>query len=133
MMAKVQEPTPRVLVVDDSSVINRLVTGMLRMFENLETTYVKSGEAALEKFKSEKFDLVIMDVNLPKMDGMEVTKKIRAAKNKRSDVPIIGISGNAKNRSENDFIEVGMNEFLPKPLDYDKLIELVKKYIPENA
>ena len=132
MMAKVQETKPKVLVVDDSSVINRLVTGMLRMFENLETTHAKSGEIALEKFKTDRFDLIIVDVNLPLMDGIQVTKKIRAAKNKRSDVPIIGISGNAKNRPEADFFEAGMNEFLPKPLDYDKLIELVKKYIPEE-
>ena len=78
--------------------------------------------------ESEDFDLVIMDINLPIMDGLSATKKIRAGKTKKSKTPIIGISGNAKNLPVSAFFEAGMNDYMQKPLNYDKLIDLVKKH-----
>ena len=75
-------------------------------------------------------DLILMDINMPQMDGMTCAREIR----KSSDpviakVPIIAITGNARNYSESDFSDAGFNDFLPKPLDFDKLVELVKTYI----
>lgn len=118
----------QVLVAEDSSVIRNLLKKIL-LFENCKITSAKDGEAVLKKFEDEEYDLIIMDINLPKMDGLEATKKIRASKGKKANIPIIGISGNAKNRPVAEFFEAGMNEYIQKPLDYDKLIELVKKYI----
>ena len=69
-----------------------------------------------------------MDINLPKLDGLNATKQIRAFKGEKGNIPIIGISGNAKNLPVSEFFEAGMNEYLQKPLDYDDLISLVKKY-----
>lgn len=117
----------KVLVAEDSSVIQNLLKKIL-LFENCKITSVKNGEKVLDKFESEDFDLVIMDINLPIMDGLSATKKIRAIKTKKSKTPIIGISGNAKNLPVSTFFEAGMNEYMQKPLDYDKLIDLVKKY-----
>jgi len=113
----------KVLVAEDSSVIQNLLKKIL-LFENCKITSAKDGQHVLDLFAKEKFDLVIMDINLPKVDGIEATKQIRA----QSDIPIIGISGNAKNLPEENFFDAGMNEYMQKPLDYDKLIELVKKY-----
>lgn len=113
----------KVLVAEDSSVIQNLLKKIL-LFENCKITSAKDGQAVLDYFDNEEFDLVIMDINLPKLDGLAATKQIRA----KSSIPIIGISGNAKNLSENTFFEAGMNEYMQKPLDYDKLIEWVKKY-----
>lgn len=121
----------KVLVAEDSSVIQNLLKKIL-LFENCKITSAKDGESVLKKFEAEDFDLVIMDINLPKIDGLEATKKIRSAKNKKSNIPIIGISGNAKNKPVSEFFDAGMNEYLQKPLDYDKLIELVKKYTEED-
>lgn len=121
----------KVLVAEDSSVIQNLLKKIL-LFENCKITSAKDGESVLKKFEAEDFDLVIMDINLPKVDGVEATKEIRSAKNKKSNIPIIGISGNAKNKPVSEFFDAGMNEYLQKPLDYDKLIELVKKYTEEN-
>ena len=117
----------KVLVAEDSSVIQNLLKKIL-LFENCKITSVKDGQSVLDKFDGEDFDLVIMDINLPIMDGLEATRQIRAIRSKKASVPIIGISGNAKNLPEASFFEAGMNEYLQKPLDYDKLIELVKKY-----
>ncbi len=113
----------KVLVAEDSSVIQNLLKKIL-MFENCKITSAKDGEKVLDLFDQDDYDLVIMDINLPKIDGIEATKKIRS----KSDIPIIGISGNAKNQPESVFFDAGMNEYMQKPLDYDKLIEWVKKY-----
>lgn len=121
----------KVLVAEDSSVIQNLLKKIL-MFENCKITSAKDGQVAFDKFEEDDFDLVIMDINLPSLDGIEVTKKIRAIRKKKGEVPIIGISGNAKNLPVDSFFEAGMNEYLQKPLDYDQLIELVKKYVGTN-
>lgn len=113
----------KVLVAEDSSVIQNLLKKIL-MFENCKITSAKDGEKVLDLFDQDDYDLVIMDINLPKIDGIEATKKIRS----KSDIPIIGISGNAKNQPESVFFDAGMNEYMQKPLDYDKLIEWVKKH-----
>lgn len=118
----------KVLVAEDSSVIQNLLKKIL-LFENCKITSAKDGLVALEKFEANDFDLVIMDINLPSLDGLEVTRRIRAIRKKKGTVPIIGISGNAKNLPTEIFFEAGMNEYLQKPLNYDHLIELVKKYV----
>ncbi|KYG71620.1 hypothetical protein EV198_2124 [Roseivirga ehrenbergii] len=116
-----------VLVAEDSSVIQNLLKKIL-LFENCKITSAKDGQSVLDKYEKGDYDLIIMDFNLPVMSGLEATKKIRAIKNKKGKVPIIGISGNAKNLPESTFFEAGIDEYMQKPLDYDKLIELVKKY-----
>lgn len=121
----------KVLVAEDSSVIQNLLKKIL-LFENCKITSAKDGQSVLDKFEAEYFDLVIMDINLPKLSGLEATKRIRAGKTKKAQIPIIGISGNAKNLPVSEFYEAGMNEYIQKPLDYDKLIELVKKYTQNN-
>lgn len=117
----------KVLVVEDSSVIQNLLKKIL-LFENCKITSAKDGQLALDKFDKDEFDLIIMDINLPSVNGIDVTKKIRSDKNKKGQIPIIGISGNAKNLPIDTFFEAGMNEYLQKPLNYDQLIELVKKH-----
>lgn len=117
----------KVLVVEDSSVIQNLLKKIL-LFENCKITSAKDGQLALDKFDKDEFDLIIMDINLPSVNGIDVTKKIRSNKNKKGQIPIIGISGNAKNLPIDTFFEAGMNEYLQKPLNYDQLIELVKKH-----
>ncbi|MCO6358000.1 hypothetical protein BXY85_0355 [Roseivirga pacifica] len=117
----------KVLVAEDSSVIQNLLKKIL-LFENCKITSAKDGQKVLDIFEKEDFDLIIMDINLPHVDGLEATRIIRASNSKNANIPIIGISGNAKNLPESDFIDAGMNDYMQKPLNYDKLIELVKKY-----
>lgn len=121
------EDYKKVLVAEDSSVIQNLLKKIL-LFENCKITSAKDGKKVLEIFEKEDFDLIIMDINLPHVDGLEATRQIRSSKSKNSNIPIIGISGNAKNLPESDFFDAGMNEYMQKPLNYDKLIELVKQY-----
>lgn len=118
----------KVLIAEDSSVIQNLTKKILQM-QQYEITSVKNGEQVLNTLENEDFNVILMDINMPVMDGMECARNIRSLKDgKKKNIPIIAITGNAKNYSIEDFKEVGINEYLPKPLNFDDLVEMVKKY-----
>jgi len=120
--------TKRVLVAEDSSVIQNLTKKILQ-FQNFEISAVKNGKQVLEKLDQEDFDVILLDINMPVMDGMECAQQVRALKDKKkSAIPIIAITGNAKNYTLEEFKKAGINEYLPKPLNFDSLVEMVKKY-----
>lgn len=100
------------------------------MFEKYQITAVKNGKQVLDKMKNEDFDLILMDINMPEMDGIECTKAIRTMDDpKKSTIPIIAITGNYKNFTLDDFIKAGLNDYVQKPLDYDHLLATVRKYL----
>ncbi|MGB3780103.1 MAG: response regulator [Tunicatimonas sp.] len=118
----------RVLIAEDSSVIQNLTKKVLQ-FQNYEIDSVKDGQKVIDKLEKESFDIILMDINMPKMDGMECSKKIRQMSDaQKANTPIIAITGNANNYSEEDFKEAGINEFIPKPIDFDVLVETVNRF-----
>lgn len=120
--------TKKVLVAEDSSVIQNLTKKVLQ-FQNYEIDSAKNGEEVIEAVNQTKYDIILMDIGMPKIDGMECTKQIRAMDDKeKADVPIVAITGNAQNYSEEEFKNVGIDEYIPKPIDFDHLVDVVKKY-----
>jgi CheY-like chemotaxis protein len=121
----------RVLIAEDSSVIQNLARKILE-FQNYEITSVKNGEQVLQILEQETFDILLMDINMPIMDGMECVKKVREhADKKKASVPVVAITGNAKNYSEEEFKAAGFNDVLVKPLNFDKLVEIVNELTEE--
>lgn len=119
----------KILIAEDSSVILNL-TKQILVQQHYDIDGAKNGEEVLKKLETENYDLILMDINLPKMDGMECTKQIRAlADQAKSSTPIFAITGNAMNYSVEDFTAVGINEYLQKPIDFDELVDLAAKYI----
>lgn len=117
----------KVLIAEDSSVIQNLTKKILSI-QNYEISSVKNGQQVLEILKSEPFDIILMDINMPVMDGIECTEKIRSVEDpKISNIPIIAITGNARNLSVEEYREIGINELLQKPLNFDELVNLVKE------
>jgi two-component system, cell cycle response regulator DivK len=118
----------KVLIAEDSSVIQNLTKKILQM-QNYEISAVKNGKQVLEYMENNNCDVILMDINMPVMDGMECTQNIRALSNEeKANTPIIAITGNAKNYSEDDFKNAGINAYLQKPLNFDQLVEMVRKY-----
>lgn len=117
----------KVLIAEDSSVIQNLAKKILQ-FQNYNITVVKNGQQVLDKLEKENYDVIVMDINMPVMDGMQCAEHIRSRKDDKANTPIIAISGNAKNYSRDDFERVGINEYLPKPLNFDELVEKVNQY-----
>ena len=115
----------KILIAEDSSVIQNLTRKILGQ-QNYEIDAVKNGMEVMSKFESEAYDLILMDIHMPKKDGMECAREIRKS---NKEMPIIAITGNANNYSMDDFNEAGINDYLPKPLNYDQMLGMVHKYI----
>ena len=118
----------KILVAEDSSVIQNLTKKILTL-QNYQISAVKNGKQVIDKLSSDSFDLILMDIHMPQMDGMECARTIRQMTGEIANVPIIAITGNANNYSMDDFKEAGINEFIPKPLNYDNLVTVVNNYL----
>ena len=117
-----------ILIAEDSSVILNLTKKILEQ-ENYNISAAKNGQEVLNKLANNDYDLILMDINMPILDGMECSKKIRAMGDQsKSTTPIFAITGNASNYSDEEFKAAGINEYLPKPLNFDQLVTLVNKY-----
>jgi len=117
-----------VLIAEDSSVIQNLTRKILQ-FQNFEIHSAKNGDQVLELLKNATFDIILMDINMPGMNGMDCTKNIRAlSDSQKASIPVIAITGNAMNYSLDEFKAVGINDYLQKPLNFDLLVEKVKAY-----
>lgn len=119
----------KILVAEDSSVIQNLTRRILTM-QNYEIISVKNGAQVLDELNKDRYDLLLLDLNMPVMDGVECAQKIRENDNEQiQKIPIIAITGNAQNLSIQDFHDLGINDYLPKPLNYDDMVVMVNKYL----
>lgn len=117
----------KILIAEDSSVIQNITKRVLQS-QQYEITAVKNGQQVIEHLGREDYDAILMDINMPLMDGMECARQIRAMGDARkSSVPIVAITGNAKNYTMEEFQAAGINEYLPKPLNFDALVSTVKR------
>ena len=120
------------LIVEDSPMMRQLLVFALARVKNLRVTEADDGVDGLRKLAAAKFDIIITDINMPIMDGMECVKAIRAlGDKKKSNLPVVAITGNAKNYSEEEFKAAGFNDVLVKPLNFDRLVEIVNDLTEE--
>jgi len=119
----------QVLLVDDNPVNMVLNNKMLKyLIPDAELTEAVNGLEALEQCRNKHFSVVLMDVQMPVMDGIEATKQIRLLPGYR-DIPIIGVTAGTITGEKEKCIMSGMNDFLPKPLRQSDLSEMLIKYI----
>lgn len=120
----------RILVVDDSESNQKLLAKTFNK-AGFMTDIALNGEDAIKAFKSNSYDLILMDCLMPVMDGYEAAREIRKLETE-GHIPIIGISASSQDNSINKALEAGMDSFLEKPNDTDKVIEHVTKFIPAS-
>ncbi len=120
----------KIIIAEDSAIIQKLIKKILLEI-NYHVTLVKNGKEVLELLEKDKYDLILLDIYMPKMDGMECTRNIRKMSGENQSIPLIAITGNAKNYSQKYFEDVGINECIYKPLNYDKLVKTVNNYLKE--
>jgi CheY-like chemotaxis protein len=121
------EQKPKVLVVEDDEV-NLLIAEHVLKREGFSVTAVYNGEEAIEKVRLEAFDLIFMDIEMPIMDGLEATPVIRLLENGKR-VPIIALTAHSMPEKIRQCIGAGMNDFIIKPIDPQKLRVVVNKYL----
>lgn len=119
----------KVLLADDNPVNMALNQRMMSsLTPNAALVEVVNGQEALDQCKKEQFDLILMDVQMPVMDGIEATKHIRLLSN-YIDIPIIGVTAGNVTGEKDKCLESGMSDFLPKPLRQNDLFNMLKKYL----
>jgi CheY-like chemotaxis protein len=118
-----------VLVAEDNKT-NQLLISILLEEMNLTYTVVEDGQEAFEAFKtSEDYDLILMDINMPNMDGMEAAKRIRQSGHPRQDIPIIALTANVMKEDVAEYLRSGMNDHISKPIDNDLLGKILADYL----
>jgi CheY-like chemotaxis protein len=119
----------RVLVADDI-LTNRTLTARILEKRGHFVKTVDNGKAAVEQLEKEDFDIVLMDVHMPVMDGIEATRIIRnhASLVRRHDVPIVAVSAAVGGDGKKLCLEAGMCGYLSKPLRTDEFVEAVERH-----
>ena len=120
-----------ILLVEDNILNQKVVTFNLKK-HNYNVTAVINGPDAIDAFKNNSFDIILMDLMLPGMDGYDITVAIRELEKEsgiEKPVPIIAITANTLDNDKEKCFEVGMNEYLSKPFTADQLIEKIKLFV----
>lgn len=119
----------RVLVVEDSATMRSFVAATLESGGDYDVVQVQSGFQALKVLPTRKFDLVITDINMPDINGLELIKFMRANPSYR-ETPLVIISTEGREKDRDKGLGLGANAYLVKPFAPEALIELVRKYLP---
>jgi len=119
----------KILLAEDDAINQLYLKGFLQSFNwEVDTSY--NGEQALEKFKNNHYDIILMDGQMPKLDGFEATMLIRKLEKEKSlyRTPIIAITGYAVKGDRERFLISGMDDYITKPINENKLVEVIKKF-----
>jgi PAS domain S-box-containing protein len=130
-----QERCPaRVLVAEDNPLNRKIVLAMLVKL-GVEVVTVENGRQALAALEKDEFDLVLMDVQMPEMDGLEATRRIRdpASAVRHHDIPVIALTANAMTEDRLQCSKAGMNDHLAKPLTVAALTQTLLRWLPDQA
>ncbi len=122
-----------VLLAEDEF-INAAVTKAFLEQEGMVVTVVDNGEKAVKLVEKERFDAILMDVQMPVMDGLEATREIRKKEKKSTrHCPIIALTAHGLERDRERCFQAGMDDFLPKPIDRVQLLEILAGYVVHEA
>jgi PAS domain S-box-containing protein len=113
------------LVVEDNAVNQKVVIGLLEV-TRVKIVVAENGRVALQKIAEQVFDLILMDLQMPEMDGFEATKRIRDSGN---DIPIVALSAAVMDSDRIKAISVGANEYLTKPIDFSELLATLERLL----
>ncbi len=121
----------KILLAEDNKTNQDVIIGLLEN-SGIEIVVAQNGEEAVEKFAANSFELILMDLQMPVMDGIEATTIIRSM-HRGGEIPIIALTANAMKRDVEKTKAVGMNEHLNKPIDVEKLYETLLRYISKKT
>ncbi len=120
----------RALLVDDNA-INRQVIKLFLGPQGLTIVEAANGQEALDKLASEPFEIVLLDVHMPVMDGREAIRRIRASAEAWQNVPVIALTADAMSGDRERFLALGMDDYVSKPVDQRELISKIARFVLE--
>ncbi|BCS96823.1 hypothetical protein DSLASN_24550 [Desulfoluna limicola] len=120
-----------VLLVEDNR-INQMVATEILTFSGIRVEIAENGLQAIERIKERAYDAVLMDMQMPQLDGMEATRIIRNEL-KYTNIPIIAMTAHAMEGDREACLEAGMDDYIPKPIDRAQLMEVLSRYLRRNG
>jgi len=123
----ISQSQPRILLVEDNIINQEVALGILNSWE-LTADIAKSGLAALSILNEKYYDLILMDCQMPEMDGYAATSAIRSGKTLQSTIPIIAMTANAMKGDREKCLTAGMDDYLSKPIDPKALLEKINEW-----
>lgn len=115
-----------VLVAEDYDVNRMLIESIFQKYKNITLTFAVNGKEAIEQLQQKAYDLVLMDINMPVLNGRDATQYIR--QKLQMDLPIVALTANASEGDREKFLACGMNNYLTKPIDVKALENILCKY-----
>lgn len=117
-----------ILVVEDSEINCKLILKILSI-HGLSCDLAVNGQEAIESFKANKYDLILMDCQIPIIDGYQATQEIRKLEGEGEHVPIIAMTANALAKDQEKCFSIGMDDYISKPLNLNELLNKMSKYL----
>ncbi|THB69947.1 MAG: PAS domain S-box protein [Desulfovibrio sp.] len=130
-LSGISEPQPRLnLLLAEDNPLNKTFLAHFLTEAGHEVETAANGQEALEALSLRSFDLVLMDVQMPVMDGVEATKRIRAGMlpGVKQDIPVIALTAYAMHEDKERFLEAGMNDYVPKPVELQDLKAAIQRH-----
>ncbi|MBW7860818.1 MAG: response regulator [Rhodocyclaceae bacterium] len=123
----------KILVAEDNAINRRLMAGLLEKLGH-RFSFARDGQEAVDAFQSEEFDVVLMDMQMPVVDGLKATRLIRALESteQRTPTPIVALTANAMQGDRERCLEAGMNAYLSKPVRTADLVATLACYLPRH-
>ncbi len=123
----------RVLIAEDNE-FNQIVINdtLLQLVEEVKIDLAENGKIALEKLETSDYNMILMDVNMPELDGLEATKAIRLRSDEKKNIPIIALTASVLSADINKCLDSGMNDYIPKPFRREELLSTLSKYYKKS-
>lgn len=119
----------KILVVEDNKIIQNLMRKTLNLI-NYDSTIVKNGLKAIEILIDDDFDLILLDLEMPLMDGISCIQNIRNLPNsKKANISVISVTSNALDLSKQEFKQLGFTDVVLKPIDFLQLEKVLEKHL----
>lgn len=120
-----------ILVAEDNIINQEIIMGIL---QNIDHTVVlaNDGEEAIECVQKEKFDIILMDIRMPRMNGLQASQQIRAMENENATIPIIALTADVSMENVGGYLEMGMNDVCSKPIVLPLLLKMINKLLDEE-
>jgi len=123
---------PKILVAEDDFANQRVASLFLKKL-GYQVDIAENGKVAVELSQSENYGLVLMDCQMPVMDGFEATRAIRDVKGPNQNIPIIALTANVVCGVNGDCIEAGMNDILNKPVQLEQMKDMLEKWLSDQT
>uniref|UniRef100_UPI0040475083 ATP-binding protein n=1 Tax=Aliarcobacter sp. TaxID=2321116 RepID=UPI0040475083 len=121
----------KVLVAEDNPNNQKLIEILLKKL-GVDPVIVSNGQEVVSAYKKDKYDLILMDINMPIMDGISATKEIRQIESKYTPISIVALTANSIVGDKEKYLTQGMDDYLSKPIEFNKLIDILKKYLEKD-